>query len=91
MKDIYFSDLTMEELETLCRDANNELIRRKKQEQKEDWEKVVTALKVYIKKYEEIEIDYGGDGIIVFFRSWECPSCLLLLLSWDLLPAFLFS
>ena len=39
MKDIYFSDLTMEELETLCRDANNELIGRKKQEQKEDWGK----------------------------------------------------
>lgn len=65
MKDIYFSDLTMEELETLCRDANNELIRRKKQEQKEDWEKVVTALKVYIKKYEEIEIDCGTDGFIL--------------------------
>lgn len=65
MKDIYFSDLTMEELETLCRDANNELIRRKKQEQKEDWEKVVTALKVYIKKYEEIEIDCGYDDLIL--------------------------
>lgn len=73
MKDIYFSDLTMEELETLCRDANNELIRRKKQEQKEDWEKVVTALKVYIKKYEEIEIDYGGDGNIVFDSETTFP------------------
>ena len=34
MKDIYFSDLTMEELETLCRDANNELIRRKNKSRK---------------------------------------------------------
>ena len=62
MKDIYFSDLTMEELENLFRNANNELTRRKKQEQKEDWEKVVTALTAYIKKYEYIEID--GDGTI---------------------------
>lgn len=57
MKDIYFSDLTTEELEALCRDANNELTKRKKQEQKEDWEKVVTTLKAYLKKYEYIEID----------------------------------
>ena len=62
MKDIYFSDLTMEELENLFRNASNELTRRKKQEQKEDWEKVVTALTAYIKKYEYIEID--GDGTI---------------------------
>lgn len=65
MKDIYFGDLTMEELETLCRDANNELTRRKTQEQKEDWEKVVTALTAYIKKYEEIEIDCGSEGFIL--------------------------
>ena len=65
MKDIYFSDLTMEELEMLCRDANNELTRRKKQEQKGEWEKVVTALKVYIKKYAEIEIDCGTDSFIL--------------------------
>ena len=61
MKDIYFSDLTMEELETLCRDANNELTRRKKQEQKEDWDKVVATLKSYIKKYGDIEISTSED------------------------------
>lgn len=73
MKDIYFGDLAMEELETLCRDANNELTKRKEQEQKEDWEKVVATLKAYIKKYEEIEIDYGGDEIIVFDSETGFP------------------
>lgn len=73
MKDIYFADLTMEELENLCRNAGNELTRRKKQEQKEDWEKVVTALKAYIKKCEEIEIDYGGDENIVFDSETTFP------------------
>lgn len=73
MKDICFGNLTMEELENLCRDANNELTRRKKQEQKEDWEKVVTALKAYIKKYDEIEIDGGGDGDIVFDSDTTFP------------------
>lgn len=62
MKDVCFGNLTTEELETLFRNASNELTRRKKQEQKEDWEKVVTALTAYIKKYEYIEID--GDGTI---------------------------
>lgn len=65
MKDIYFSDLTMEELENLFQNASNELTRRKEQEQKEDWEKVVTALKAYIKKYGDIEIDCGSDGFIL--------------------------
>lgn len=61
MKDIYFGNLTMEELETLCRDANNELTRRKKQKQKEDWDKVVATLKSYIKKYGDIEISTSED------------------------------
>lgn len=65
MKDIYFSDLTMEELETLCRNASNELTRRQEQEQKKDWEKVVTTLKTYIKKYGKIEIDCGHDDLIL--------------------------
>lgn len=63
MKDIYFSDLTMEELENLFRNASKELTRRKEQEQKEDWEKVVTTLKTYIKKYGKIEIDCEGDDL----------------------------
>lgn len=62
MKDICFDGLTTEELENLCRNADNELTRRKGQEQKEDWEKVVTALKAYIKKYGEIEMNCDGDG-----------------------------
>lgn len=61
MKDIYFSDLTMEELETLFRNASNELTRRKKQKQKEDWDKVVATLKSYIKKYGDIEISTSED------------------------------
>lgn len=65
MKDIYFNDMTTEELETLSRNVSNELTRRKKQEQKEDWEKVVTALKVYIKKYGAIEIDCEGDDLVL--------------------------
>lgn len=65
MKDIYFSDLTMEELENLSRNASKELTRRKEQEQKEDWERVVTTLKAYIKKYGEIEIDCGYDDLIL--------------------------
>ena len=73
MKDICFGNLTTEELETLSRNVSNELTRRKKQEQKEDWEKVVIALKAYIKKYEEIEIDYGGNGIIVFDSETTFP------------------
>ena len=62
MKDNHFDDLTTEELENLFQNASNELTRRKEQEQKEDWEKVVTTLNAYIKKYEYIEID--GDGTI---------------------------
>lgn len=73
MKDTYFYDLTMEELETLSRNVSNELARRKKQEQKEDWEKVVTTLKTYIKKYGEIEIDCEGDGDIVFNSDTTFP------------------
>lgn len=73
MKDIYFSDLTMEELENLFQNASNELTRRKEQEQKEDWEKVVTALKAYIKKYGDIEIDCGSDGEIVFDSETTFP------------------
>lgn len=65
MKDICFYDLTMEELESLFQNASNELTRRKKQEQKEDWEKVVTNLKAYIKKYGKIEIDCGHDDLIL--------------------------
>lgn len=65
MKDNYFDDLTTEELENLFRNASNELTRRKKQEQKEDWEKVVTTLKAYIKKYGEIAIDGGGDDLVL--------------------------
>lgn len=61
MKDIYFSDLTMEELETLFRNASNELTRRQEQEQKKDWEKVVTTLKTYIQKYGDIVLDCGCD------------------------------
>ena len=34
MKDICFDNLTMEELENLCRDANNELTRRKNKSRK---------------------------------------------------------
>ena len=73
MKDICFDDLTTEELENLSRNAGKELTKRKEQEQKEDWEKVVATLKAYIKKYEEIEIDYGGDGIIVFDSETTFP------------------
>ena len=65
MKDICFDGLTMEELENLSRNASKELARRKEQEQKEDWEKVVTTLKAYIKKYEEIEINCGYDDLIL--------------------------
>lgn len=65
MKDICFDGLTMEELENLSRNASKELARRKEQEQKEDWEKVVTTLKAYIKKYGEIEIDCGYDDLIL--------------------------
>lgn len=65
MKDIYFSDLTMEELENLFRNASNELTRRKEQEQKNDWDKVVTTIKDYIKKYEDIVIDCGCDNLIL--------------------------
>lgn len=65
MKDIYFADLTMEELETLFRNASNELTRRQEQEQKKDWEKVVTTLKTYIKKYGDIVIDCGCDDFIL--------------------------
>lgn len=73
MKDNYFYDLTMEELETLSRNANNELARRKEQEQKEDWEKVVTAIKAYIKKYGDIEIDCEGDGDFVLDSEITFP------------------
>lgn len=73
MKDICFYDLTMEELESLFQNASNELTRRKEQEQKEDWEKVVTNLKAYIKKYGEIEIDCEGDGDIVFDSETTFP------------------
>ena len=62
MKEIYFSDLSLEELESLYRNANNELVRRKEQEKKKDWDKVVAVLKDYIKKYGEIEMDCEGDG-----------------------------
>ena len=65
MKDICFDDLTTEELENLSRNANKELTKRKEQEQKEDWEKVVTNLKAYIKKYGKIEIDCGYDDLIL--------------------------
>lgn len=60
MKDNHFEGLTTEELENLFQNAGNELTRRKEQEQKEDWEKVVTTLNAYIKKYEYIEIDCDG-------------------------------
>ena len=73
MKDICFGNLTTEELETLSRNVSNELTRRKKQEQKEDWEKVVIALKAYIRKYDEIEIDCEGDGDIVFDSDTTFP------------------
>ena len=62
MKEIYFSDLTFEELESLCRNANNELVRRREHEREKDWDKVVTVLKGYIKKYGKIEMDCEGDG-----------------------------
>ena len=62
MKEIYFSDLSLEELESLCRNANDELLRRREHEKKKDWDKVVTVLKDYIKKYGEIEMDCEGDG-----------------------------
>lgn len=65
MKDIYFSDLTMQELENLFRNVSNELTRRKEQEQKNDWEKVVTTIKAYIKKYGNIVIDCGYDDFIL--------------------------
>ena len=61
MNDIYFSDLSWEELETLCRNANNELVKRREQEREKDWDKVVTVLKDYIKKYDEIKMDCNGD------------------------------
>lgn len=73
MKDICFYDLTMEELESLSRNVSNELTRRKEQEQKEDWEKVVTTLNAYIKKYGEIAIDCEGDGDIVFDSETTFP------------------
>ena len=62
MKEIYFSDLSLEELENLYRNANNELIRRRAQEREKDWNKVVTVLKDYIKKYGAIEMNCDGDG-----------------------------
>lgn len=61
MKETYFSDLSLEELENLCRNANNELVRRREQEREKDWNKVVTVLKDYIKKYGEIKMDCNGD------------------------------
>ena len=73
MEDICFGNLTTEELETLSRNVSNELTRRKKQEQKEDWEKVVIALKAYIWKYDEIEIDCEGDRDIVFDSDTTFP------------------
>ena len=65
MKDNHFEGLTTEELESLCRNAGNELTRRKEQEQQEDWEKVVTTLNAYIKKYKKIKIDCGYDDLIL--------------------------
>ena len=62
MKEIYFSDFSLEELESLCRNANDELVRRREQEREKDWNKVVTVLKDYIKKYGEIEMNCDGDG-----------------------------
>lgn len=62
MNDNYFDDMTTEELEILCRNANKELASRREKKQKEDWEKVVAVLKDYIKQYGDIEID--GDGTI---------------------------
>ena len=62
MKEIYFSDLGLEELENLCYNANIELMKRRAQERKKDWDKVVTVLKDYIKKHGEIEMNCGGDG-----------------------------
>ena len=61
-EETYFSDLSLEELENLCHNANNELIKRREQEREKDWNKVVTVLKDYIKKYGEIEMDCEGDG-----------------------------
>lgn len=65
MKNICFDDLTTEELEALCRDAGKELTKRKEQEQKEDWEKVVATLKAYINKYGDIVIDCGCDNFFL--------------------------
>lgn len=65
MKDICFGNLTTEELETLSRNVSSELTRRKEQEQQEDWEKVVTTLNAYIKKYGKIAIDCGYDDLIL--------------------------
>ena len=45
----------------------------KKQKQKEDWEEVVTAIKAYIKKYGEIEIDCEGHGDTVFDSDTTFP------------------
>lgn len=61
MNETHFSDLSLEELENLCRNANNELVRRREQERKKDWDKVVTVLKDYIKKYGEIKMDCEGE------------------------------
>lgn len=65
MKDNYFDGMTTEELEILFRNVSNELARRKEQEQKNDWEKVVTTIKAYINKYGSIVIDCGYDDFIL--------------------------
>lgn len=62
MNETYFSNLSLEELENLCRNANDELVRRREHEKKKDWNKVVTVLKDYIKKYGEIDMNCDGAG-----------------------------
>ena len=62
MNETYFFGLSLEELENLCRNANDELVRRREQEREKDWNKVVTVLKDYIKKYGEIDMNCDGAG-----------------------------
>ena len=61
MNDTYFFFFFLAEPETLCCNANNELVKRREQEREKDWDKVVTVLKDYIKKYDEIKMDCNGD------------------------------
>lgn len=73
MKDNYFSELTTEELENLCRNANRELTSRREQERKEDWKKVVDILQFYIKKYGEIIIDCEHDADVALDSDTTFP------------------